>query len=573
MSLDALSSVAYGPEAIVLVLVAAGVAAVSWTLPIAVAIAALLLVLVISYRQVIAVHPDGGGAYAVAKKDLNRTVSLLAAASLIVDYVLTVAVSLAAGAASLASVFPLLSHHLLAVTIAALAVLTIVNLIGIAESAKVLMAPTLVFIVGILATVVVGFVRPHPVAVIGSDLGRIHATEALGVVLILKAFSAGCSALTGVEAIANAVPAFRAPQVKRAQNTEVALGVLLGVMLIGLSGLIRLHKVVPRGDVTVLSQLVAAAFGTGWPFYATNLAVVLVLGFAANTSFGGLPVLLQLLAKDNRLPHLFALRFERPVYRYGVSALAILAFVLLLIVGADTQRLLPVYAIGVFIGFTISQTGLVRHWRRQRGNGWTLKAILNGSGAALTAVASVVLFATKFTEGAWLLLIIVPSLMLLFESVERYYRRLGEQLGQGRSPAKPVSGTDPQAMVIVPIGAVNLLAERALQAAMRLGGELVPVAVDIDPAETQRLTEQWKQWDPGVDLKVLPGPNRTVVPPVLALVRSQLQQGRYVTVLLSQVEPRRRRYRILHNQRGLILAAALRIRTDAIVATLVVRTN
>jgi len=573
LSLDALSSVAYGPEAIVLVLVAAGVAAVSWTLPIAVAIAALLLVLVISYRQVIAVHPDGGGAYAVAKKDLNRTVSLLAAASLIVDYVLTVAVSLAAGAASLASVFPLLSHHLLAVTIAALAVLTIVNLIGIAESAKVLMAPTLVFIVGILATVVVGFVRPHPVAVIGSDLGRIHATEALGVVLILKAFSAGCSALTGVEAIANAVPAFRAPQVKRAQNTEVALGVLLGVMLIGLSGLIRLHKVVPRGDVTVLSQLVAAAFGTGWPFYVTNLAVVLVLGFAANTSFGGLPVLLQLLAKDNRLPHLFALRFERPVYRYGVSALAILAFVLLLIVGADTQRLLPVYAIGVFIGFTISQTGLVRHWRRQRGNGWTLKAILNGSGAALTAVASVVLFATKFTEGAWLLLIIVPSLMLLFESVERYYRRLGEQLGQGRSPAKPVSGTDPQAIVIVPIGAVNLLAERALQAAMRLGGELVPVAVDIDPAETQRLTEQWKQWDPGVDLKVLPGPNRTVVPPVLALVRSQLQQGRYVTVLLSQVEPRRRRYRILHNQRGLILAAALRIRTDAIVATLVVRTN
>jgi len=571
LSLDALSSVAYGPEAIVLVLVAAGVAAVAWTLPIAVAIAALLLVLVISYRQVIAVHPDGGGAYAVAKKDLNRTVSLLAAASLIVDYVLTVAVSLAAGAASLGSIFPSLAHHLLAVTMAALAVLTIVNLIGIAESAKVLMAPTLVFIIGIVATIVVGFVRPHPVAVIGSDLGPIHATEALGVVLILKAFSAGCSALTGVEAIANAVPAFRAPQIKRAQNTEVALGVLLGVMLIGLAGLIRLHKVVPRGDVTVLSQLTAAAFGTGWPFYVTNLAVVLVLGCAANTSFGGLPVLLQLLAKDNRLPHLFALRFERPVYRYGVSALAILAFVLLLIVGADTQRLLPVYAIGVFIGFTISQTGLVMHWRRQRGNGWTLKAIFNGSGAALTAVASVVLFATKFTAGAWLLLIIVPSLILLFDRVEHYYRRVGEQLGLGRSPAKPVPGADPQAMVIVPIGEVSLLAERALQAAMRLGGELVPVAVDIDPAETQRLTEQWKQWDPGVDLQVLPSPNRTVVPPVLALVRSQLQQGRHVTVLLGQVEPKRRRYRILHNQRGLILAAALRIRTDAIVATLVVR--
>jgi amino acid transporter len=573
LSLDALSSVAYGPEAVVLVLVAAGVAAVSWTLPISIAIALLLLVLVISYRQVIAVHPDGGGAYAVAKKDLNRTVSLLAAASLIVDYVLTVAVSLAAGAASLASIFPPLAHHLLAVTLAGLAVITIVNLIGIAESAKVLMAPTLVFIVGILATIFVGFVRPHPLAVIGSDLGPIHATEALGLVLILKAFSAGCSALTGVEAIANAVPAFRAPQVERAQNCEVALGVLLGVMLIGLAGLIRLHRVVPRGDVTVLAQLTAAAFGTGWAFYVTNVAVILVLGCAANTSFGGLPVLLQLLARDNRLPHLFALRSERPVYRYGVSALAILAFVVLLIVGADTQRLLPVYAIGVFIGFTISQTGLVRHWRRERGNGWVLKALLNGGGAALTAVASVVLFATKFIAGAWLLLIIVPSLMLLFDRIERYYRRVGEELGLGRSPAKPVPGADPQAMVIVPIVAVSLLAERVLQAALRLGGEVVPVAVDIDPAETQRLTEEWNQWDPGVDLRVLPSPNRNVVPPVMALVRSQLQQGRHVTVLLGQVEPRRRRYRILHNQRGLLLAAALRIRTDAIVATLVMRMN
>jgi amino acid transporter len=571
LSLDALSSVAYGPEAVVLVLVAAGAAAIAWTLPIAIAITALLLVLVISYRQVIAVHPDGGGAYAVAKKDLNRPVSLLAAASLIVDYVLTVAVSLAAGAASLASIFPALAHHLLAVTLVALAVITIVNLIGIAESAKVLMLPTLVFIFGILATIFVGFFRPHPVAVIGSDLGPIHATEALGVVLILKAFSAGCSALTGVEAIANAVPAFRAPAIKRAQNCEVALGVLLGVMLVGLAGLIRLHNMVPRGDVTILAQLTAAAFGTGWPFYVTNLAVVLVLGCAANTSFGGLPVLLQLLAKDNRMPHLFALRSERPVYRYGVGSLAILAFLLLVIVGADTQRLLPVYAVGVFIGFTISQTGLVKHWRQERGKGWALKALLNGSGAALTAVAAVVLFATKFTEGAWLLLIIVPSLMLLFDRNERYYQRVGEELGLGRSPAKPVPGADPQAMVIVPIVAVSLLAERVLQAAMRLGGELVAVAVDIDSAETQRLTEQWKQWDPGVALQILPSPNRSVVAPMLAFVRSQLVDGRHVTVLLGQVEPNRRRYRILHNQRGIILAAALRLRTDAVVASLVVR--
>lgn len=571
MSLDALSSVAYGPEAIVLGLVAAGAAAVSWTVPISVAIAVLLLVLVVSYRQVIAVHPDGGGAYAVAKKDLGRWPSLLAAASLVVDYVLTVAVSLAAGAASLGSVFPPLAHHLLAVTMTGLAMLTLINLIGIAESAKVLMGPTLVFIVGIFAIIVVGFFEPHPVAMIGDDLGPIHATEALGLLVILKAFSAGCSSLTGVEAIANAVPAFRSPAVKRAQHCEVALGVLLGAMLLGLAMQIRLHQVVPRGNVTVLAQLSAGALGTGWPFYVINLAVTLVLGFAANTSFGGLPVLMQLLAKDHRLPHLFALRAERPVFRYGVSTLAILAAALLLIVDADTQRLLPVFAIGVFIGFTISQTGLVVHWRRERGRRWLGKAVLNGTGAVLTAVAGIVLLASKFTEGAWLLVILVPGLVLLFDRIERYYQRAGEQLGLGRIPPKPEPGVDAQAMVVVPIVAVSCVAERAVQAAMRLGGEVVPVTVEVDPDSTQRLRKQWQEWNPGVELKVLPSPHRSLVAPTVSFVRTQIEKGRDVTVLLAQVEPRRWRHRLLYNQRGPILAAALRARTDAIIATLAVR--
>jgi amino acid transporter len=571
LSLDALSSVAYGPEAIVLALVGAGAAAVSLTLPIAVAIAGLLLVLVVSYRQVIAVYPDGGGAYAVAKKDLNRWASLLASASLIVDYVLTVAVSLAAGAASLASVFPALSHRVLAVTMAGLAALTIINLIGIAESAKVLMGPAVVFIASIIAIIVLGLVRPHPLAVIGTDLGPIHATEALGVVLVLKAFSAGCSSLTGVEAIANAVPQFRRPRVKRAQRTEVALGVLLGVMLIGLSTLIRLYNVVPRGGVTVLAQLSAGALGTGWPFYVTNLAVTLVLGLAANTSFGGLPVLLQLLAKDNRLPHLFALRTDRPVFRYGVAALAISAAIVLLIVDAATQRLLPVYAIGVFIGFTISQTGLVRHWRRERSRGWAGKAALNGTGAVLTAVATVVLFASKFAEGAWLLMLIVPTLMVLFDRVERYYRRVGEELQLGRLPARPMASPDGQAMVIVPIVAVSRVAEQALHAAMRLGGEVIPILVDIDPDATQQVGKQWQQWDPGLPLRIVPSPHRNLVAPTVGFVRDRTAPGRTITVLLAQVEPRRRRYRFLHNQRGIVLAAALLERTDAIVATLVVR--
>ena len=570
MSLDALSSVAYGPEAIVLGLVAAGAAAVSWTVPISIAIALLLLVLVISYRQVIAVHPDGGGSYAVAKKDLGRWPALLAAASLVVDYVLTVAVSLSAGADSLASVFPPLAHHTLALCMAGLAVLAVINLVGIAESAKVLMGPTLLFIAGIFAIVIFGFFEDHPVAVIGDDLGPIHATEALGVVVILKAFSAGCSSLTGVEAIANAVPAFRSPAVKRAQRCEIALGVLLGAMLLGLALQIRLHQVVPRGNVTILAQLSAGAFGTGWPFYVINLSVTLVLAFAANTSFGGLPVLLQLLARDHRLPHMFALRAEKPVFRYGVTALALLAAAVLAIVNADTQRLLPVFAIGVFIGFTISQTGLVLHWRRERGPRWLGYALLNGFGAMLTAIAGIVLFASKFTEGAWLLLILVPSLILLFDRIERYYRYAAVQLGLGKVPAKPVRGVDTQSMIVVPIVAVSCVAERAVQAALQMGGDVVPITVEVDPDSTQRVVKQWQDWDPGMELTVLPSPHRSLVTPTINFVRSEIDKGRHVTVLLAQVSPKHWRHRLLYNQRGPLLEAALRTRTDAIIASLAI---
>lgn len=330
LSLDALSSVAYGPEAIVLALIAGGVGAIAFTLPVAIAITVLLIVLVFSYRQVIAVHPEGGGSYAVAKKDLGRGASLVAAASLVVDYVLTVAVSLAAGAASLASAFPVLAPHLLSITLIGLAILTVINLIGISESAKVLMLPTLLFIACILAVIVFGLTHSTPVAVIGKELGPVEPVSALGIVLVLKAFAAGCSSLTGVEAIANGVPAFKNPAITRAQNTEVALGILLGVMLIGLSVLIKAHHVVPRGDVTILAQLSAAAFGTGLPFYVTNVTVALILGFAANTSFGGLPVLMSLLAKDDRMPHLFGLRAEKPVYRYGVVALSLFSAIILI---------------------------------------------------------------------------------------------------------------------------------------------------------------------------------------------------------------------------------------------------
>lgn len=573
LSLDALSSVAYGPEAIVLALIAGGVGAISFTLPVAIAITVLLIVLVFSYRQVIAVHPEGGGSYAVAKKDLGRGASLVAAASLVVDYVLTVAVSLAAGAASLASAFPSLAPHLLSITLIGLAILTVINLIGISESAKVLMLPTFLFIVCIIAVIVFGLMHSTPVAIIGKDLGPVEPVSALGIILVLKAFAAGCSSLTGVEAIANGVPAFKTPAIKRAQNTEVALGILLGLMLIGLSVLIKAHHVVPRGDVTILAQLSAAAFGTGWPFYVTNVTVALILGFAANTSFGGLPVLMSLLAKDDRMPHLFGLRAEKPVYRYGVIALTLFSAIILVASDADTHRLLPLFAIGVFIGFTISQTGLVKHWFGARTTGWQWKAALNGFGAILSAIAMVVFFVSKFTEGAWVLLIIIPSLVLLFGRTENYYQGVKRELALDELPALTPNPPDQTPLVIVPIDDINKRTVQLLEAALHLGGEVVPVIISRTDQKAEGITKRWEEWNPGLELVVLPTKHRSLVTPLVEYVKKRQCDGRQVTVLITEIKTKRRWHQILHNQTGIVLTANLIDRTDAIVANYPYRMN
>jgi amino acid transporter len=566
LSLDALSSVAYGPEAMILVLVAAGTGALSFTFPLTLVIVGMLVLLLVSYTQVIAAHPEGGGAYAVAKLNLGRIPALLAAASLVVDYVLTVAVSLAAGAASLASVFPALAHHLLLGSLIGLLLLTAVNMFGISESARLLMLPAAVFIVSILALVVIGPFHPHPVATIGTDLGPIHATTALGVILVLKAFAAGCSAVTGVEAIANGVPAFREPRVRRAQRTEISLGVLLAVMLIGLAALIHAHHVVPRGGVTILAQITAGTFGTGWAFYVSNLAVTLVLALAANTSFGGLPVLTSLLARDHRLPHLFYLRAEHPVYRQGIAALALASMLLLIAVQAQTPRLIPLFTIGVFIGFTISQVGLVQHWRQTRPPRWRTRAVLNGLGAAMTAVAVSVFLFTKFLEGAWVVTLVIPLLMFLFAHTEGYYAKVASQLKLGRTPRRPHGG---ESIVIVPTATVNLLTEQALSAALSMGDTVVALAVACDEDERTQIRHEWEEWKPGVPLEVLLDPQRHLIHTVLRYIDSIPADGPRITVLIPEIVPRKRRHEILHNQRGRLLEAALKSHTSrVVVATL-----
>ncbi|WP_314241775.1 APC family permease [Streptomyces kutzneri] len=574
LSLDAMASVAYGPESIVLVLAAAGAYGMGFTLPVTLAIAALLAVLVASYRQVIAAFPDGGGSYAVAKRHLGRRTSLVAAASLILDYVLNVAVSVTAGVAALTSAFPELYGERMWICPGILVLVTAVNLRGVVESAKAFLVPTAVFVVSILAMVVVGFFRDGPVST-ASAAGHASAlgegATTVGALLLLKAFAAGCSALTGVEAVANAVPSFRAPAARRAQRTEVALGALLGVMLIGLSILIGRFHLQPVEGVTVLAQLADASFGHNLAFYVVQFATMVLLALAANTSFGGLPVLMSLLARDNHLPHVFALKADRQVHRHGVVWLALVSALLLVFSGGDTNTLVPLFAIGVFIGFTICQVGMVRHWYGERPRGWQAKAVLNGFGALLTGVSAVVVTASKFTEGAWLIVVALPLLVLGFEKVHRAYTEIGERLELGRVPQAPQRS---RSVVVVPVSGLSRLTCQALTAARSLGDEVLAVTV-IHPAPEDRqiadaLRRDWELWKPGVELIEVSSETRSLGRPLSAYVRglAQTRPDAQVTVLIPETEPAHLWQRLLQNQRGSVVAHAVRRDTDAVICRL-----
>ncbi|MEU8545618.1 APC family permease [Streptomyces roseoverticillatus] len=574
LSLDAMASVAYGPEAIVLVLAAAGAYGLGFTLPVTFAIAALLAVLVASYRQVIAAFPDGGGSYAVAKRHLGRRTSLVTAASLVLDYVLNVAVSVTAGVAALTSAFPSLYADRLWICLGVLALVTGVNLRGIVESAKWFMVPTAVFVGSVLTMIVAGLLRDAPAS---TEAAAGHASvlagnaTSVGALLLLKAFAAGCSALTGVEAVANAVPAFRAPAQRRAQRTEVALGALLGVMLTGLAVLIGRFHLQPVEGVTVLAQLADASLGHNWAFYVVQFATVVLLALAANTSFGGLPVLMALLARDNYLPHVFGLKADRQVHRHGVLALAAVSALLLVFSGGDVNTLVPLFAIGVFVGFTICQVGMVRHWRQERSAGWRGKALLNGFGALLTGVSAVVVTATKFEEGAWLIALALPLMVLVFEAVHRSYGRIGERLGLGRVPEAPRRC---HSVVVVPVSSLSRLTSKALTAAVSLGDEVIAVTAVQPDAEGARAAEtlrrDWELWNPGVGLVELPAPTRALGRPIVAYVHELTDRhpDNRVTVLIPEVEPAHVWQRLLQNQRGAVVAHAVRRDTDAVICRL-----
>ena len=531
----------------------------------------LLAILVFSYRQVIDAYPGGGGAYAVSRANLGVASEprrrSVARRRLHPDRRrldrrrrrgphLRLPEPRVGDRADLPGI---------------LAVITLLNLRGLGEAARAFLLPTMVFIVGLLAIIAVGLIHPLALQRAPARIPRCPppTCTTVSVLLVLKAFSAGCSALTGVEAIANGVPLFKEPRVVRAKRTELLLGLILGTMLLGLAVLADRWHIGPRSGQTVLSQIMADAVGRHWAYYVVSLTITLVLALAANTSFGGLPVLASLLARDDYLPHLFALRGDRQVFANGIWALAVLSGALLDRGRAATRTaLIPLFAIGVFTGFTLAQTGLVVHWRRTRPPRWRRRAAINGLGAVVTALATIVFLVSKFLEGAWVVVVAVPAFILLFVRIHAYYQRAAVELGFDQLPAKPKGK---RSLVIVPVTRLSRLTEYALSEARSLGQEVIAVTVvvegdDKSAEDAHELQEQWDRWDPGVPLRLLQTQYASVVEPIVSFVDECRYRQEQIVVLIPVIVPDRLRYRFLHNQIDVVLSAALRTRTDVVVA-------
>jgi amino acid transporter len=569
LSSDALSSVAYATEAIFLVLLIAGRAALGYAIPISLLIATLLLIVVFSYRQTIHAYPNGGGAYIVAKANIGQGAGLVAAAALLIDYTLTVSVSIAAGVAAVTSALPQFHLHRVELGLVFLVILTVGNLRGIRESGQIFSVPTYFFICSILTLLGLGAWRylsgtitpvPPATAVPGDDLSR------LSVLMMLTAFSNGCTAMTGVEAVSNGVPAFRPPEAKNAAATLVAMAALSVTMFIGITLLAHAYQIIPNEHETVVSQLARGVFGgRGIPYYLVQAATMLILVLAANTAFADFPRLSSIVARDRFLPRQFMNQGDRLAFSNGIIALSVFAALLLIVFQGDTQSLLPLYMIGVFVSFTLSQTGMVIHWRRLGEAGWRTSAVINGIGALTTAIVLVIVSITKALEGAWIIILLIPCLVAVFRATRRHYDRVAAQLNvQGWTPPPRRHNT-----VLVPISGVQRAVVEALQYARSMSDDVQAVYVNTDPTATEALKRDWSKWGEGVRLVVLDSPYRSLMEPLLEHIE-QTQTANpedYITVVLPEFLPARLWHHLLHNQRALLIKGALLFRKNIVVTS------
>jgi amino acid transporter len=634
-SSDALSSTAYATEEILLVLAVAAVygqaGAFKYVVPISIGIAILLVIVAISYRQTIHAYPSGGGAYIVAKENLGTNAGLVAGASLLVDYVLTVAVSIAAGVAAITSMvqgtrYAWLDHHKVLLCLIFITLIAVANLRGVRESGSLFAAPTYAFLItflfmigyGLFSYYTYGGTAPVPSAE-EIKIAEGYKLQPLTLFLILGAFSNGCTALTGIEAISNGVPAFKKPEATNAATTLVAMAALLTVMFLGTSVLAYLYGVHPHTSETVISQFARIMFTgpMGWFYYVVQITTALILVLAANTSFADFPRLSSLLARDRFLPRQFATRGDKLVFSNGIVILAIFASILVIAFGGDTSRLIPLYAVGVFLSFTLSQSGMVRHWLKVRAESpkkkskrrrpeddihftqstvdreplpdaeleaseergatfitdevtdsshWKKSIVINAIGAVATFVVLCVFIATKFIHGAWVVVVVVPLLVFMFRAIHKHYVVVAKQLStEGLEDLRPIKHT-----VIVPISGIHRGVVGALQYAKSIAPDHVQaVYVDFDEEATAKLREKWERWGAGVKLVVLPSPYRELTRPLLRYIaRLERKNGNdIVTVVLPEFVPAKWWQHLLHNQSSLMLKGALLFKEGVIVTS------
>src|ERR1700690_4151022 len=572
--LDALSSAAYGPEAALSLLIPLGILGVRYIVPISAAIIALLVIVYFSYRQTIAAYPSGGGSYTVARFNLGAPAGLLAAAALLADYILTAAVGISAGVGALVSAVPSLLPHMVSLCVGILIVITILNLRGVREAGSVFAIPTYLFVGTLLVTIVAGILHAlfsggHPTPVVPLPPPP-PVTEAVGYWLLLKVFASGCTALTGVEAVSNGVKAFREPTVKNAQRTLTVIIFLLAVLLAGISYLVKAYGIAATdpgqpGYQSVLSMLSAAVFGKGFFYYLTIASILVVLSLSANTAFADFPRLCRAIAQNNYLPHVFGYRGRRLVYTYGIVVLALLCGGILVIFGGVTDRLIPLYAVGAFLAFTLSQSGMVVHWGKHRVAHWWKSAFVNGLGAFVTGITVVVVLVAKFVEGAWITLLFIPLSIALFIAVRRHYHSV-KILTSCRVAVDAGSLSQPP-IVVIPIERWSNIARQGIEFAARLSPEVI--ALHVEPSEHSDLLRA--DWEHYVDqpfraagkeppkLQVLPSPYRFIVIPIVQFVLDLSRQhpSRSIIVVVPElVEDKWYEY-FLHNQRGRLLEWAL----------------
>ena len=554
---DALSSVAYGTEEVLLVLVTAGSAALSLSYPIMVGIAILVGIVAASYWQTIHAYPSGGGSYIVAKDNLGTLPGLIAGASLLIDYVLTVAVSTASGVAAITSAVPAFFPWRVELCVICVTLVTIANLRGVRESGRLFTVPTYWFIGSMFLLILAGFLRVATGTTQPPPLVEVQATQALTLFLILRAFSSGCATLTGIEAVSNGIPAFRPPEPRNASTTLVWMAAILAATSLGIAYLAHAYHIVPSESETVVSMLARNAFGRNLLYYNIQASTALILFLAVNTSYQDFPRLSSILARDGFMPRQMANRGDRLVFSNGIIILAGLSILLLVAFHGETHALIPLYAVGVFLSFTLSQSGMVRHWLKEK-HPSPHHIALNGLGALTTGIVTVVIAVSKFTHGAWMVIVLIPLIVLALRRVQDHYQQVAQRLSlQGAN--RPRIGKNP---VVVLVAGLHRGTVEAIEYAKSISPNVTALTVDLDPTQTSKLRLRWAEWAPDVPLVVLESPYRSILQPLLEYIDRMERQGegKYLTVVIPEFIPKHWWEHFLHNQTALLVKAALLFR-------------